>query len=340
MIKEHEGYYLLLVEDNLGDVLLIEDYLHEKIQMLELSVAHTFAEAKKKLEMETVSFDAVILDLTLPDLQGEVLIREINNLALDTSVIVLTGYTDLEFGMKSLAMGVSDYLLKDELSSTSLYKSIIYSISRHKISRQLKDSEKRYKELFQLSPQPMYLYHLASLDFLDVNQAAIDHYGYSKDEFLRMNLRDIRPKDEIPKLEKTIDEIRQGMRHIAPRIFKHVKKNGEVIMVEIKSNVINYEGIKAEVVLADDITERLRYIHAIEVQNKRLQEIAWLQSHVVRAPLARLMSLVMAMDSLENDFGKENFRKMIMDSAGELDDIIRDIVNKTDKVNLGAKKEE
>lgn len=339
MIKEHGEYHLLLVEDNLGDVLLIEEYLHEKIHNLELSVVNTFSQAKSVLEDEKNSFDAVILDLTLPDLHGEVLIREVRNLAIDTSVIVLTGYSDLQFGMKSLELGVSDYLLKDELSPSSLYKSIIYSIGRFKILSQLKDSERRYKELFQLSPQPMYLYCLTTLDFLDVNQAAIDHYGYSKAEFLKMNLRDIRLKEEIPLLEKAISNVRKGIKELAPKIFKHQKKNGEIIMVEIKGNVINYEGIQAEVVLANDITERLRYIQAMEVQNKRLQEIAWMQSHVVRAPLARLMSLVMAMDTLEKDFGKDNFRKMIMDSAEELDDIIRDIVNKTEKVNLHTNKE-
>ena len=65
-----------------------------------------------------------------------------------------------------------------------------------------------------------------------------------------------------------------------------------------------------------------------------------MQSHVVRAPLARLMSLVMAVDTLEEDVGKENFHQMIMDSAVELDDIIRDIVKKTDKVSLEAKMKE
>ena len=58
---------------------------------------------------------------------------------------------------------------------------------------------------------------------------------------------------------------------------------------------------------------------------------------MVRAPLARLMSLVMAVDTLEEDVGKENFHQMIMDSAVELDEIIRDIVKKTDKVSLEAK---
>lgn len=185
----------------------------------------------------------------------------------------------------------------------------------------------------------MYLYGLETLDFLDVNKAAIDHYGYSKEEFLSMSLRDIRPKEEVSRLERVISGIRDGKPDPGPKIFRHRKKNGEIFTVEIKGNVIDYQGIKAEVVLANDITDRMRYIHAIEDQNKRLQEIAWLQSHVVRAPLARLMSLVMGMDSLERDFGKDNFRKMILDSAGELDEIIRDIVNKTDKVSLKERNE-
>uniref|UniRef100_UPI0030EC78D2 PAS domain S-box protein n=1 Tax=uncultured Cyclobacterium sp. TaxID=453820 RepID=UPI0030EC78D2 len=220
------------------------------------------------------------------------------------------------------------------------YKSIIYSIGRYRISRQLKHSELRYKELFHLSPQPMYLYNLNTLAFIDVNKAAVDHYGYSKEEFLKMDLKQIRPESEVPRLVKMISSIREGRFKGEPKIFNHLKKNGEIITVEIKSNLIVHEGVRAEVVLANDITERMRYIKAIEDQNKRLQEIAWMQSHVVRAPLARLMSLVMAADTLEEDVGKENYNQMIMDSAVELDDIIRDIVKKTDKVSLEAKMKE
>jgi|TARA_R110002124_G_scaffold287021_4_gene469825 PAS domain S-box-containing protein len=337
---DQEGYHLLLVEDNLGDVLLIEEYLHEKVLNLKLAVTNTFEEAQEKLTAGTHRFDGIILDLTLPDLQGEALILKVKELAGDVSIIVLTGYSNIEFGMKSLSLGVSDYLLKDELSPTSLYKSIIYSIGRSRISQQLKHSELKYRELFHLSPQPMYLYNLSTLQFMDVNKAAIDHYGYTKDEFLQMNLKHIRPEPEIPKLERMINSIRSGKVGIGPKIFTHKKKNGEIITVEIKSSLIDHEGVKAEVVLANDITERMQYIKAIEDQNKRLQEIAWMQSHVVRAPLARLMSLVMAVDTLEEDFGKENYSKMIMDSAVELDEIIRDIVKKTDKVSLEAKMKE
>ena len=101
--------------------------------------------------------------------------------------------------------------------------------------------------------------------------------GYSNIEFgMQMNLKHIRPEPEIPKLERMINSIRSGKVGIGPKIFTHKKKNGEIITVEIKSSLIDHEGVKAEVVLANDITERMQYIKAIEDQNKRLQEIAWM----------------------------------------------------------------
>jgi len=77
------------------------------------------------------------------------------NLAGFAPVIVLTGYSNLEFSIESLSAGVSDYLLKDELTSTLLYKSIVYSIERSAYSEKLKKSEKNYRHLFEFSPVPM-----------------------------------------------------------------------------------------------------------------------------------------------------------------------------------------
>src|SRR5690606_34852793 len=114
--------------------------------------------------------------------------NEVMALAKSTPVIVLTGYSDIDFGIKSLSMGISDYLLKEELSATSLYKSIMYSIERKEIYRTLKESEKRYKDLFHLSPEPMWLYDVETLKFLDINNAAIKHYGFSREEFLNMTI--------------------------------------------------------------------------------------------------------------------------------------------------------
>jgi len=83
-----------------------------------------------------------LLDLNLPDHKGEELIKEVLQLATKIPVIVSTGYSNLDFCIESLSAGISDYLLKDDLSPTLLQKSIIYSMERSAYSEKLKKSEK------------------------------------------------------------------------------------------------------------------------------------------------------------------------------------------------------
>ncbi|MFX8373853.1 response regulator, partial [Acinetobacter baumannii] len=84
------------------------------------------------------------LDLSLPDKTVSLIITEILALVQNIPVIILTGYTDIEFSIKSIAQGISDYLIKDELNALMLYKSILYCLERKKRSAQLKESEKKY----------------------------------------------------------------------------------------------------------------------------------------------------------------------------------------------------
>ncbi|MEX2592306.1 MAG: PAS domain S-box protein [Anditalea sp.] len=339
MDKEDLSLHLLVIEDNQGDLLLIEDFLFEKVRNPIIQEASTFQEVIQLFEETDRGYDAILLDLSLPDKSGESLLNEVLSLAKSTPVIVLTGYSDIEFGIKSLSLGISDYLLKDELTATSLFKSIVYSIERKAITSHLRESEKRYRDLFHLSPQPMFLYDLETMKFLDVNDAAIQHYGFSRQEFLSMTIREIRPPEDLPLVEKRINKLRQSNKGFTQNIVRHKKKNDEVIKVDLQSNIIEYEGRKAEVVLANDITERLNYINDIEEKNERLQEIAWIQSHVVRAPLARIMGLVHAVnDTVEDKKDQQKLVKLIMKSAQELDDIIRDIAEKADKIPLTEKK--
>ncbi|RYE39284.1 MAG: PAS domain S-box protein, partial [Sphingobacteriales bacterium] len=165
-------------------------------------------------------------------------------------------------------------------------------MSAREAKAELEESEKRYSELFHLSPLPMWVYDFETLNFLDVNQTAITNYGYSKREFLSMNIRDIRPPEEIAKLENTLRKTRKREGAIFRGTFRHKKKDGELIQVDIKSNTIIYKGRKAKVIIATDITERLKQFQAIEIRNEKLREVAWIQSHKVRAPLAKLMGLV------------------------------------------------
>jgi len=174
MLADRKVYNILVIEDNFGDFTLVEDFLSDQNEEFTLAHAKNFKEAKEKLIVEAATFDVILLDLSLPDKTGADLIREIIEISGDVPVIVLTGYSDIKFGVKSLSMGVSDYILKDELTPTMLFKSIIYSFERKKTILALEESERQSSELFHLSPQPMWVFDKLSLRFLDVNNAAIN----------------------------------------------------------------------------------------------------------------------------------------------------------------------
>jgi signal transduction histidine kinase len=145
MDKDNGGYRILVVEDNPGDFVLVEDLILERINSPLIVQAKTFEEAKSILTSYGHKYNVVLLDLSLPDHTGEPLIREIVELCGNVPVVVLTGYTDFAFGVRSLSMGVADYLLKDDLTSMSLYKSIVYSTERKRIISALKTSERRVR---------------------------------------------------------------------------------------------------------------------------------------------------------------------------------------------------
>lgn len=334
MKRDKYPYKILIIEDNPGDVLLVEDYLDEHIMTPKFNNAKNYKEAKEILSNPDVpAFDIILLDLSLPDKSGEELISGIIELASEEPIVVLTGYGGLSFAMKSLSLGVTDYLIKENLNSAILYKSVVYNIERFKYVKTIQESEKKYSDLFQLSPIPMFLFDLETYRFLDVNKATIRHYGYSSEEFLSMTIKDIRPEEDIPELEKAVDLSKDKDSFYFEGVFRHRKKNGDIIFVDIRSNIVLNKGKKAIIVLANDITERFKHIKTIENQNKKLRDIAWMQSHVVRAPLARMMGLINVINDEDlSDKEMVEYLAHIMDSAKELDTIVKDVVDQSQQL--------
>jgi|GEM_PF-440659 len=206
---------------------------------------------------------------------------------------------------------------------------------------ELEASKKRYSDLFHLSPQPMYLFDEESLRFLDVNTAAIQQYEYSREEFLTMTIRDIKPEEEIPELLEELARAKKDKTDFYRGIYVQRTKRGELIHVDLHSNLILFEGRKARLVLASNITERMAYLKALEIQNTKLREIAWTQSHVVRAPLARIMALI---DMIKNypELNQENLELLsyVFISAVELDEIIKEIASKAEEVEWDKERPE
>jgi two-component system sensor histidine kinase UhpB len=258
---ELQNLKVLVVEDNLGDYIIIKDYLEEKIEHLNIVNAIRFEQAYTLIK-ET-EFDVILLDLTLPDNSGEDLIEQIVEVANITPVIILTGFTNIQFSIRAISFNISDYLVKDDINASSLIKSILYSIERKKSILLLEASEKRYSNLFELSPQPMWIFNINTLEFFQVNQAAVDQYGYSKTEFLEMKLFDI-VIDDLSERDKFIKskEISFNQKIFKGR-FKHRKKTGEIIDVDIYSNLFYIDEIIYESAIAIDVTEKIKLEHHI-----------------------------------------------------------------------------
>jgi PAS domain S-box-containing protein len=143
--------------------------------------------------------------------------------------------------------------------------SVFFKDISHRVEaeKQLKEAKQNYKNLFSLSPLPMCVYDVDTLRYLDVNQATIDHYGYSHEEFMSMTLKDIRPNTELEELGTMIKkEVTKGEIHTA--IMKHQKKNGELIIVETRGNSIDFGDHKARLVAKIDVTKTIAAEDAVK----------------------------------------------------------------------------
>ena len=272
MIKDKKRYNILIIEDNPGDYLLVEEFLIENIYLPNISHAHNFKEAKEYLIDQNKSFDVILLDLTLPDKAGDELVTEMVSFLPHCPIVILSGYADIDFSIQSISRGISDYILKDDLNASMLYKSIIYAIERKKSFLLIEESEKRYSNLFHLSPQPMWLYDCETLRFIQVNKAAIDHYGYTEADFLSMLITDIRAEEDAPEMNNLSNNKKQIEELAFTGSFNHFKKNREIINVEVYSTEIMVKDRKCRSVIAVDVTERNLYEHKITKAIIKTQE--------------------------------------------------------------------
>ncbi len=157
MIFEKKRLNILIIEDNTQDYILTDSYLSAKFKNYKVVHAESSKSAITELKKSNKrAFDVILLDLSLPDNEGIKLIKLIQAQAPYTPIIILTGYSDLDFSVKSLSLGVSDYLLKDEITPALLHKSILYTIQRYNFSLKLKQSRDAYSSLLNNIKETVY----------------------------------------------------------------------------------------------------------------------------------------------------------------------------------------
>ncbi len=120
----------------------------------------------------------------------------------------------------------------------------------------LRESEARYRILFEGNPQPMFVYDRDTLHYLAVNEAAVRNYGYSRDEFLEMTILDIRPEEDHGALQDTLRQTLKIGRSLEDSVWRHRRRNGTLFWVQITSHPLQWSHRAAAMVIAQDITAR------------------------------------------------------------------------------------
>ena len=304
MRADEKQYRILVIEDNPGDYVIVEDLLTERIAMPVITHVANYHGAVDIFASGKI-FDIILLDLSLPDKCGQELITSMLRVA-PAPIIILTGYTDIDFSIKSISQGIFDYLLKDELTAAALYKSIIYAIERKKNISTLQQSEKRYSNLFQLSPQPMFVFDIETYRVVQVNKAATDLYGYTHAEFLEMQVLDITQKENIAPTKELIKNL-NPVGEIYSNTVMHLKKSGDPIEVDIFCAPIQINDRNMRIVIAIDVTEKKKYEHKItkaiiKTQEDERYEIGEeLHDNVCQILAASQLSLGMLNNSVPKD---------------------------------------
>ncbi len=150
------------------------------------------------------------------------------------------------------------------------------------------ESEQNYKSLFDNSPLPSIIYDASTLSIININNAALQHYGYSSEEFLEISIPDLMVEET--NLREIMQIINNGT--VYHGSCMHIKKSGEMMNVEATCTSITYQKVNAVLAVIKDVTEVKHQQQRITEQHNCLRDIAWKQSHLMRSPLANLKGLL------------------------------------------------
>ena len=250
---------VLLLEDNPRDADLSMRKLTESGFHVASAVARNSREFKKLLEKQ--SYDFILGDYSLPDWNGLEAVRWLRSSGILTPFILVTGTLGDQLAIECIKAGADDYVPKDNLNRLPLavQRALVEQqlrMERDWAEEELRQSEHQYRLLFHSNPHPMWVFDAETLRFLAVNEAAVRHYGYSLSDFLSMTIRDVRPAEEVARLLQRVKDGAYGSVEHYHELWKHKKKDGTMIDVEISSQPITFRAVKASLVLAHDVTEQ------------------------------------------------------------------------------------
>ncbi len=265
---------LLIVEDDPG----FASYLKRLLRHRDLHIL-TANSGRQAIEcLKANNIDLVLQDIGLPDIDGYQVMDHVQKALPEALVIVMTGEVTVESAIQALRHGAYDYLRKP-FETTELVNTVDNALDRIKLERQhkvaqekLRESEERYRQLFENESDAVVVFDAAGLQFEDANQAALRLFGYSKNEFQGLSVSDISAeKDKIQTFINPLNKEGTSKNYVPLRYL--VKKDGIIFPTEISAGSFMAEGRKKIIGAIRDITDRHCREEELRQTQQRLQHI-------------------------------------------------------------------
>ncbi|MFD2435594.1 PAS domain S-box protein [Modicisalibacter luteus] len=248
--------HVLLVDDDEDDFLITRDLLRQSESLsFEIEWAASYEEGLDALQGQR--HDLVLIDYLLGAVPGTELIRQSNELGIRLPMILLTGHYDAELDAQAIELGASDYLVKGEITSGLLARSIRYAVERARSVDILAESERRYRLLFEANPEPMYIHHRETLAILAANQAACDLFGYSQQEFQEKTIPDLLAAEEHQRFDEHYEEIDEPDAPYKVGSWALQASQNRLVYADLNVHDIEFNDNPARLVMVKDVTETI-----------------------------------------------------------------------------------
>lgn len=325
MEKNTDVVRILIIDDDEEDFFITSEYIRNiEGQQFQLDWCYKYNEAVDHILK--ARYDLYFVDYRLGAQTGLDLIRDVKRQKSDQPIILLTGKGTKEIDVQSMEAGASDYLIKSELNTEKLERSIRYALSRAHFVKALKSNEQKFRNMFERSKDAVFLTD-ESLVFNDANDAAIQLFGYPKEELLQTSLYSLilNEEDKID-IQKNLDS--QGF-ILDKEMVLMSKRGSKIYGIFSVSKEANMNGTVYLQGIIHDIT-KLKKAERINLQTEKLRSagrLVRILAHEVRNPLNNIN---LSLEQLTNEFKNEEadlYFSIIERNSKRIADIISQLLN-------------